>query len=68
MAAPETNMVAVDGTDALYYLIVRPGPDTNADGAGGSNVMVEQAAVGISEQQAATILRMVANQLDGGQS
>lgn len=54
---PETRMVAVDGTDALAYVILRPG--SNASG-----VVIEAAAKGISKPYAAYALRHTAQSWD----
>lgn len=54
----DTTMTAVDGRDALAYLIVRPGVP------GGPNVSIEAAANGISQEQAAHVLRHVADLWD----
>jgi hypothetical protein len=53
----EVGMVAVDGRDALAYVIIRPGKD-------GESVMLEAAANGISKAQGAYILRHIADQWD----
>ncbi|MFJ2863718.1 hypothetical protein [Kitasatospora sp. NPDC087314] len=55
-----TSMVAIDGRDALFFLIVRPG----AQGASGSNVTLEHGGSGLTRAQAAYILRQVADRLD----
>lgn len=52
-----TNMVAVDGTDALAFVIIRPG---SANGA----VSIEAAASGMSKPAAAYVLRHIADQFD----
>lgn len=54
------TMTAVDGTDALAFVIIRPG-----ETEGG--VSIEAAAKGLSQPSAAYVLRHVANQWDGGQ-
>lgn len=54
---PETTFVAVDGTDALAFVIVRPG-----ETEGG--VSLEAAAKGIDKPTAAHILRHVATMWD----
>lgn len=51
------SMVAVDGTDALAFVIVRPG---TADG----RVAVEAAANGMSKPEASHVLRQVADLWD----
>jgi hypothetical protein len=51
------TMTAVDGTDALAFVIIRPGSE---DGA----VAIEAAANGLSEEAAAHVLRTVANMWD----
>lgn len=52
-----TTMTAIDGTDALAFVIIRPG---SAEGA----VSIEAAARGMSKQAAAYVLRHVADQFD----
>lgn len=64
MSKPETALVAIDGRDALFFLIVRPGPDRNSAGTGGSNVVLEHGGSGLTKAQAAYILRQVADRLD----
>jgi hypothetical protein len=54
-----TTITAVDGTDALAFVIIRPGKD---DGG----VAIEAAASGVTKEGAAYVLRRVANQWDGG--
>ncbi|MFD9568079.1 hypothetical protein [Streptomyces sp. NPDC059994] len=54
---PKTTMTAVDGTDALAFVIIRPG-----ETPGG--VSIEAAANGISKPGAAYVLRHVANGWD----
>jgi len=55
MPVPENvTMVAVDGTDALAYVIIRPGEKD----AGG--VVIEAASSGMSKEAAAYVLRHVA--------
>lgn len=61
----EGTMVAIDGRDALFYLIVRPAPAEAADGAR-SSVLMEHGGNGLTKQQAAYILRQVADRLDAG--
>ena len=53
----DTRMVAVDGTDALAYVIIRPG-------TGPQDVAIEAAAHGIDREQAAYVLRHVADMWD----
>ena len=55
---PETTMTAIDGRDALAFVIIRPG------GTDGS-VSIEAAARGLSKPAAAYVLRNVAEQWDG---
>lgn len=55
--APETTITAIDGTDALAFVIIRPG---STDGG----VSLEAAAKGIGKPAAAYILRHVANMWD----
>ncbi|MFD7101896.1 hypothetical protein [Streptomyces celluloflavus] len=57
MTTPNVTVVAVDGTDALAYVIIRPG---TAQGT----VTIEAAAQGMSKQAAAYVLRHVADQFD----
>jgi len=52
-----TRLVAVDGRDALAYVIVRPGNDD-------AHVSLEAAARGISKTSAAMILRQIADAWD----
>lgn len=54
------TITAVDGTDALAFVIIRPG---QTDGG----VSIEAAANGLDQGSAAYVLRHVANQWDGGQ-
>ncbi len=61
----ESTMVAIDGLDALFFLIVRPGPGSTA--AGGSSVLLEHGGSGLSMGQAAYILRKVADDLDAAE-
>lgn len=49
-----TNLVAVDGRDALAYVLVRPGADAG-------HVSIEASARGISKTSAALILRRIAD-------
>ena len=51
------TMTAIDGTDALAFVIIRPG-----ETEGG--VSIEAAANGMGKEQAACVLRHVANQFD----
>lgn len=53
------TMTAIDGTDALALVIIRPG--TTEGG-----VSIEAAANGMDKAGAAYVLRHVANQWDGG--
>jgi len=53
------TMTAIDGTDALAFVIIRPG-----ETQGG--VSIEAAAKGLDQPTAAYVLRHVANQWDGG--
>lgn len=55
MTQPETTLIAIDGTDALAFVVIRPGAK---DGAVG----VEAAAKGLSKTAAAHVLRHVASQ------
>lgn len=50
-------MVAIDGTDALAYVILRPGPDNRG-------VVIEAGANGIGKKHAAYALRHTAQQWD----
>jgi hypothetical protein len=50
-------MVAVDGTDALAYVIIRPNKT-------GDGVILEAAASGLSKPTAARVLRHIADQWD----
>lgn len=54
-----TTITAIDGTDALAFVIIRPG-----ETPGG--VSIEAAAKGMDQPSAAFVLRHVANQWDGG--
>lgn len=56
-----TTITAIDGTDALAFVIIRPGA---TDGG----VSIEAAAKGMDQPRAAFVLRHVANQWDGGNS
>ncbi|MFH8336915.1 hypothetical protein [Streptomyces sp. AM6-12] len=53
------TMTAIDGTDALAFVIIRPG---STEGG----LSIEAAANGLSQPGAAYVLRHVANQWDGG--
>ncbi|MEV8530074.1 hypothetical protein AB0451_39380 [Streptomyces sp. NPDC052000] len=53
----EHQLVAIDGRDALVYVLVRPGNDD-------AHVSVEAAARGISKTSAALILRQIADNWD----
>jgi hypothetical protein len=53
----EVQMVAIDGRDALAYVIVRPGSDQ-------AHVSIEAAARGLSKDSAAKILRQIAEAWD----
>ncbi|TXS44913.1 hypothetical protein [Streptomyces sp. OR43] len=53
------TLTAVDGTDALAFVIIRPGQTEGG-------VSIEAAATGLSQEGAAHVLRHVANQWDGG--
>lgn len=55
----KVTMTAIDGTDALALVIIRPG-----ESEGG--VSIEAAANGMDQSSAAYVLRHVANQWDGG--
>lgn len=50
----------VDGRDALAYVIIRPGQP----GDGDNNIVVEAQAMGISQQQAAYVMRELASRWD----
>lgn len=50
----DVRMVAVDGRDALVYVIIRPDPDLP------EGVTVEAGANGMSKQAAAWCLRQIA--------
>lgn len=52
-----TTFTAVDGTDALAFVIIRPG---SIEGG----VSIEAAAKGLSKQAAAYVLRQVADMWD----
>jgi hypothetical protein len=51
------NLVAIDGTDALAYVIIRPG-------SGPGHALVEAGANGITKKQGAAALRQIADQWD----
>ncbi|MFF8482380.1 hypothetical protein [Streptomyces antibioticus] len=53
------KLTAIDGTDALAFVIIRPG-------ATEGGVSIEAAAKGIGKPGAAYVLRHVANEWDGG--
>ncbi|WP_225825658.1 hypothetical protein [Streptomyces naphthomycinicus] len=53
----ETTITAIDGTDALAFVIIRPG---QSDGS----VSIEAAAKGLSKPAAAHLLRQVADLWD----
>lgn len=55
----QTTITAVDGTDALAFVIVRPGKTEGG-------VEIEAVANGMDKPGAAYALRHVANQWDGG--
>lgn len=55
---PNVNMVAVDGTDAVAYVIIRPAPDMPGRHS------AEAAANGLSKPHAAHYLRLIADQWD----
>lgn len=55
---PKTRMVAVDGTDALAYVIVRPGAQPGS-------LSMEAGANGLGKPAAAEVLRHVADQWGG---
>lgn len=57
MSKPEKTMVAIDGTDALAYVILRPGENA-------SGVVIEAGANGISKAYAAYALRHTAQSWD----
>lgn len=57
----DITMTAVDGTDALAFVIIRPG---STDGG----VSIEAAANGLSKSQAAYVLRHVADLWDAEDS
>jgi hypothetical protein len=53
------TITAIDGTDALAFVIIRPGKTEGG-------VEIEAAAKGMTQPSAAYVLRHVANQWDGG--
>lgn len=53
----ETTMTAIDGRDALAFVILRPGTDNQ-------HVVMEAGAKGISKGQAARALRQIADMWD----
>ena len=53
----QTTITAVDGTDALAFVIIRPGETEGA-------VSIEAAAKGLSKTAAAYVLRQVADMWD----
>lgn len=53
----DTTMTAIDGRDALAFVILRPGTDKQ-------HVVVEAGAKGISKGQAARALRQIADMWD----
>lgn len=55
---PAVTMTAIDGRDALAFVIIRPGQ-------GEGTVAIEAAATGLSQPAAAFVLRNVAEQWDG---
>ncbi|MFD9248461.1 hypothetical protein [Streptomyces bottropensis] len=57
----KVTMTAVDGTDALAFVLIRPGQTEGG-------VSIEAAANGMDQPSAAYVLRHVANQWDGGGS
>lgn len=61
MTDQTTTITAVDGTDALAFVIVRPGKTEGG-------VEIEAVANGMDKPGAAYVLRHVANQWDGGQA
>jgi hypothetical protein len=61
MSSTEKKLVAIDGTDALAYVILRPGADA-------SGVVIEAGANGISKAYAAYALRHTAQSWDPNDS
>ncbi|MEU5974376.1 hypothetical protein [Streptomyces sp. NPDC047315] len=57
MNPEHVTMTAIDGTDALAFVIIRPG---TTDGS----VSIEAAANGMSKSAAAYVLRHVADQFE----
>lgn len=57
MSDRNVNVVAVDGTDALAFVIVRPGKTEGG-------VSIEAAANGLDKTAAAYVLRQVADMWD----
>lgn len=57
MSDRSVNVVAVDGTDALAFVIVRPGQTEGG-------VSIEAAANGLDKKAAAYVLRQVADMWD----
>lgn len=55
----KTTIAAIDGTDALAFVIIRPGKTPGG-------VSIEAAAKGLDKESAAYVLRNVAHQWDGG--
>ena len=55
----KVTMTAIDGTDALAFVLIRPGQTEGG-------VSIEAAANGMDQPSAAYVLRHVANQWDGG--
>lgn len=53
MAERETELIAIDGTEALASVLIRPTPD-------GNGIVVEAWANGITKPDAAKVLRQVA--------
>ncbi|WP_432010144.1 hypothetical protein [Streptomyces cucumeris] len=51
----EVTMTAIDGRDALAFVIIRPGQTEGA-------VSIEAAAKGLSKEAAAYVLRRIADQ------
>ncbi|MFF2650554.1 hypothetical protein [Streptomyces sp. NPDC058045] len=54
---PDVQMVAVDGRDALAYVIIRPGDDA-------ARPVAEASARGITKRAAAHLLRQIADMWD----
>ncbi|MFE2941006.1 NUDIX hydrolase [Streptomyces sp. NPDC059255] len=57
-SSKRASMVAIDGTDALAYVIIRPGAEPGT-------IIPQAGAKGLSKQDAAEILRYVADQWGG---